>query len=75
MNFVIEVTEQKVAGKQFKLEKIPVVRFPHEGGQFDIQYWMDQWVMSFYAMYDVMYVVGKPWIIYSASVDLRQNVR
>lgn len=48
----------------------PVVRHPLEGGQFDIQFWMDNWVMSFYAMYDVMTVVGKPWIIYTVSVEL-----
>ena len=48
----------------------PVVRHPLEGGQFDIQSWMDQWVMSFYAMYDVMHVVGEPWIVFAVSVDI-----
>lgn len=59
-----------MAGDDFDPNRKPVVRHPLEGGQFDIQYWMDQWVMSFYAMYDVMYVLGKPWIVYAVSVDI-----
>lgn len=31
---------------------------------------MDNWTMSFYAMYDVMYVLDEPWIIYAVAVDL-----
>lgn len=60
-----------MAGDDFDVTRKPVVRHPLKGGQFDIQYWMDQWVMSFYAMYDVMYVVGKPWIIYAVSIDVQ----
>lgn len=48
----------------------PVVRHPLEGGQFDIQFWMDHWAMSFYTMYDVMAVAGKPWVIFAVSVDI-----
>ena len=59
-----------MAGEDFDVDAKPVVRHPLPGGQYDIQYWIDQWVMSFYAMYDVMYVVGKPWIIFSVAVDI-----
>ena len=61
---------KKVAGETFEPRASPVVRHPLQGGQFDIGYWLQQWVMSFYAMYDVMYVMGKPWVIYAVSVDI-----
>ena len=59
-----------MGGEDFNVNAKPVKRNPLPGGQFDINYWIDQWVMSFYAMYDVMYVMGKPWIIYAVSVDI-----
>lgn len=59
-----------MAGEDFDVNAKPVVRHPLEGGQFDIQFWMDHWAMSFYAMYDVMAVVGKPWVIFAVSVDI-----
>ena len=59
-----------MAGEDFDVNAKPVVRHPLEGGQFDIQFWMDHWAMSFYTMYDVMAVAGKPWVIFAVSVDI-----
>lgn len=61
---------KKIAGDDFDVTKSPVVRHPLAGGQFDIEYWLQQWVMSFYAMYDIMFLVEKPWVIYAVSVDI-----